>query len=279
MKVAFSEHCEISKEYDGTVITLQDYQSALKEMLKDIVEVLDKSDICYFIEGGTLLGAVRHRDIIPWDDDIDICFFLDDYGRLVAYLQKHLDADKYVVQCLDTDINYNVTQPIIKIRKKNTYVHTYDAIYERNNCIEKGIFIDFIEISRVPESNFTNTYYRNQALIRTLFLLLFNKLNINVVSLKKRHIKKARKFHELGKDSKLYGYGLNMTAWRKFYFNETTLLPLSSATFDDMCLPCPNDTDAYLTKAYGDYKTYPNLKEVELYHSKDVKLKSKFKKQ
>lgn len=278
MKVAFSECCEISKEYDGSIVTLRNYQFALKEMLKDVVVALDSSDIPYFIEGGTLLGAVRHQDIVPWDDDIDICFFLEDYERLVTYLQTHLDTEKYVVQCLDTDINYNVTQPIIKIRKKNTYVHTYDAIYERNNCLEKGIFIDFIEISRVPESILVNKYYRYQALVRTLFLLLFNKLNINVLFLKKRHIKKARKFHELGKKSTLYGYGLNMTAWRDFSFDETILFPLSSATFDDMNLPCPHDTDAYLTKAYGDYKSYPNLKEVELYHSKDVKLKSKFKK-
>lgn len=274
MKVKYSEHCVISKENDGTEITLQDYQRELKFMLKDVKKALDEMKVPYFIEGGTLLGAVRHQDIIPWDDDIDICFFINDYDKLLKGLHKNLDSSLYVVQCFDTDKNYNVTQPIIKVRKKNTYVHTYDAVYERNNCKEKGIFIDFIEITRVPKSVFLNRIYRYQALVRTLFLLGFNKLNINLTWLKKRHLKKAKAFHEKGKDSNLYGYGLNMVAWQNFCIEERVLFPFQSYTFGDITMPGPADADAYLRQTYGDYMEIPNLDEVELYHSKDVKLKS-----
>lgn len=274
MKVKYSDHCVISKEKDGSEITLQDYQQDLKFMLKDVKVALDAIDVPYFIEGGTLLGAVRHKDIIPWDDDIDICFFIQDYEKLIKGLQNMLDPTLYVVQCFDTDKNYNVTQPIIKVRKKNTYVHTYDAVYERNNCKEQGIFIDFIEITRIPESAFLNKIYRYQALVRTLFLLGFNMLNLNVTWLKKRHLNKARAFHEKGKNSKLYGYGLNMVAWQNFCIEEDVLFPFQNYMFGDVLLPGPANADCYLRKTYGDYMKFPDLDEVELYHSKDVKLKS-----
>lgn len=277
MKVKYSDHCVISEEYDGTKIILKDYQKALKAMLKDVKSALDGLEIPYFIEGGTLLGAVRHKGMIPWDDDIDICFFIDDYDTLLKGLQNELDSDLYVVQCFDTDVNYNVTQPIIKVRKKNTYVHTYDAIYEQNNCNEKGIFIDFIEITKIPESRLINKFYRYQALLRTIVLLLFNKMNINIKWLKKRHLKKAKIFHEKGSTSKLYGYGLNMVAWQNFCFSENVLFPLKEISFDDIRLPGPGNADAYLRQAYGDYMKLPNLDEVDLYHSKDVKLKSGYK--
>lgn len=276
MKIKYSPDCVISKEYDGSEITLSDYQKALKEMLKDVILVFETLKIPYFIEGGTLLGAVRHRDMIPWDDDIDLCFFIEDYDRLLAGLQAQL-KDIYAVQCFDTDPNYNVTQPLIKIRKKNTYVHTYDAVYERNNCTEKGIFIDLIVITKISESPWENLWYRKRALLRTLFLLGFNKLGINVTWLKRRHLKQAEKFHRRAINSHEYGYGLNMIAWQNMHIHESDLLPFCRLRFGDMELPAPADYDRYLRNCYGDYMQIPNLDTVELYHSRDVKLKSGYR--
>lgn len=49
------------------------------EMLQDIDEVCQQNNICYFADWGTLLGAVRHRGFIPWDDDLDICMLRKDF--------------------------------------------------------------------------------------------------------------------------------------------------------------------------------------------------------
>lgn len=274
MKIKYCENCIIGKENDGTPIYLTDYQDALMDMTRDIIKVLDEMDMMYYIDGGTLLGAVRHHDIIPWDDDIDICFPIDKYMELVKYLQKRLDPNKYVVQCLETDQNYDVTQPIIKVRKKGTHVDGYDAFYTRNNCKEGGIFIDFISVSDIPESSWLNRYYRGQALIRTIFLLALNKGNINWKWLKRRHLKQAEKFHRRGKDSPLIGYAISMIAWQDYRTEKKLMFPLKKLPFRDMMIYGPGETDPYLKRLYGDYLKYPNLEEVELMHSNNLRLKS-----
>lgn len=57
------------------------------EMLQDIDEVCQQNNICYFADWGTLLGAVRHRGFIPWDDDLDICMLRKDFDRFRDYVQ------------------------------------------------------------------------------------------------------------------------------------------------------------------------------------------------
>ena len=55
-----------------------------KNLLKDTIDVLNKNNIPYFLECGTLLGAYRHQDFIPWDDDLDICIKLEDHDKLMS---------------------------------------------------------------------------------------------------------------------------------------------------------------------------------------------------
>lgn len=60
------------------------------EVLEEITSLCRKHDIKYYASAGTLLGAVRHQGIIPWDDDIDISMKREDYQRFVYYAKKEL---------------------------------------------------------------------------------------------------------------------------------------------------------------------------------------------
>jgi hypothetical protein len=64
--------------------TPQKYVDWIYQMLKDLTEVLDEAGVTYWAEGGTLLGAVRHRGFIPWDDDADIGVPIEEENKLVA---------------------------------------------------------------------------------------------------------------------------------------------------------------------------------------------------
>ena len=79
-------------EYDPE--TLKHLQDVYLMMLKDFIKVCDENQIEYFLDGGSALGAVRHQGFIPWDDDIDIILFRDEYNRLIEILEK-LPQDKY----------------------------------------------------------------------------------------------------------------------------------------------------------------------------------------
>lgn len=64
--------------------------AAAMEVLSVVDDICRRNDIMYFADGGTLLGAVRHKGFIPWDDDIDISLKREDYNKLISILPKEL---------------------------------------------------------------------------------------------------------------------------------------------------------------------------------------------
>lgn len=68
---------------------MREVQEASLEVLKKIAEICEQEKIAYFFYGGTLIGAIRHKGFIPWDDDIDISMPRPDYERFCQYCEKH----------------------------------------------------------------------------------------------------------------------------------------------------------------------------------------------
>ncbi len=122
----------------------------LQVMLLQILNVVD--DICrrhglkYYLYGGTLLGAVRNQNIIPWDDDMDIVMMRDDYEKFAEICKTELPKG-YFYQTSLTDPEYpNIAA---KIRKDNTYVR--EKKWDNIN-LHKGIFIDILPLDHFPKS-------------------------------------------------------------------------------------------------------------------------------
>lgn len=72
-------------------LSIRENQEVALEILSVIADICDQNNFRYYLIYGTLIGAIRHRGLIPWDDDIDIMMPQDDYEQLLAYLGNHIE--------------------------------------------------------------------------------------------------------------------------------------------------------------------------------------------
>ena len=107
------------------------------EVLSVIREICERHNILWFADYGTLLGAVRHKGFIPWDDDLDIEMLYRDYKRLMEVLPFELPSN-LVLQTMHTDSNY--VAPYAKLRETDSYISEVNNI--GRNYKYNGVYID-----------------------------------------------------------------------------------------------------------------------------------------
>lgn len=125
--------------------TLEQLKITLLEIMSDFDAFCKTHQLSYFLIGGTLLGAVRHKGFIPWDDDLDVVMPRDDYQRFIKLFHEEAQT-KYVIQSIETDENYWL--PFAKLRKNLTL---YDDLPTRYVESHRGIFIDIFPLDHAQE--------------------------------------------------------------------------------------------------------------------------------
>ena len=126
-----------------TDISREDLRQAQKIMLyimKKIHEVCVKHNIKYWLDYGTLLGAIRHDGFIPWDDDLDICMMREDYEKFNKVAQAEL-GDEFFWQTpeTDTDLCYEYG----KVRLNGTLWQ--ETVWMHTDKLKNyGLFIDVV---------------------------------------------------------------------------------------------------------------------------------------
>ena len=243
------------------------------KLLKKIIKICGENEIPYFALGGTLLGAVRHKGFIPWDDDIDLGIPRSYYDRLISLI---MDDEEILEKNI---INLNVLQ-----FKKKDGILINDKVYD--------IYIDLFPLDGTPKQK----WERNLFLTKFLFFRTLYKLSIvdhlNIVNrgklgnfivnfMKKTHLDKIlntdRIINKVHKIAETYSFeessyvGNILGRYRKKeivkknIFGEGVLLP-----FEDIEINCPVDYDAYLKRIYGNYMQVPSVEE-RIPHFEEVK--------
>lgn len=124
------------------------------EMLVELDRICRKYHIKYNICAGTLLGAVRHKGFIPWDDDIDVRMLRREYKKFCRVCEKELDDSKFFLQNKDTDPGYRWYFGRI-LRKGTEYVRVGQEELEQKT----GVFIDIFPSDGIPENFLTKLLY------------------------------------------------------------------------------------------------------------------------
>lgn len=127
--------------------TLRQLQLIQLEMLIEVDRICKKCDIHYNIIAGTLLGAVRHRGYIPWDDDADVAFLRSEYEKFREACKTELDVTRFYFQDHRNTEGYRWGYG--KLRRKDTL---FLREYQEHMPYEQGVFIDIFPLDGVPNN-------------------------------------------------------------------------------------------------------------------------------
>ena len=131
------------------------------EMLKEVDRICRKNSIHYSLDGGTLLGAVRHRGFIPWDDDLDVMFLHDEYEKFYEACKTDLDTSRFFFQDYRTDPGYRWGYG--KMRRLGT---EYIKAGQEKLKQKTGICIDIFDFENMPDGE-----KKRKSFVRKMFCI------------------------------------------------------------------------------------------------------------
>lgn len=232
------------------------------EILKVVADICEKNGITYCLQGGTLLGAIRHNGFIPWDDDIDITMPRKDFEKFIKICANELPAE-YYLQSYKTD--KNSYKPYAKVKKNGTlFMETTDD----NIPGHQGIFIDIFPLDSTPNENGRNVFIKNKILCNVNNIMMI-KAGLHKRSAIKMIIAKVLPMTSLqriqqslmklaGNEEDMYFASMGGTLdIVKQTFPKSTYFPPVKHKFEDGEFYIPFDADYYLKRVYGDYMTLP----------------------
>lgn len=232
------------------------------DIFKNFIDVCHKLNLTYYMVHGSLLGALRVSDFMPYDDDIDVAMPRHDYEILMEKGQDLLP--KYLfLQSHKTDLEYPLA--FAKIRNINT---TFSQTIMKNLKINEGIYIDIFPIDNYPESNVMRKwisikekfygarissrlfYEKEQSFwkraVRSIVSFLYPSWNEAV----RARANLYTNLRDTGFVITIGGKPIERGISRKLFGNPILL------NFAGMSITCPEKTEKYLECIYGDYANY-----------------------
>ncbi len=246
---------------------LKQLQKTELQILSDVTQFCDQNGISYCLTSGTLLGAVRHKGFIPWDDDIDISMPRADFEKFLS-MAKNL-PDQY--ECVATRFNSDYPIGIVKVRKNGT-VMKEPAMAHLN--INHGVWIDIFPLDKVKNVeklskrakkinilttviNYKTASQKPKKLTTKMFCMVFSAFSVRTLDKWRTKIMTA----EEKTDAKYLVNFVSNLGYKNLLFNEDVYFPFKKATFEGLEFSVPASPEKWLTSAYGDYMTPPPVDE------------------
>lgn len=146
--VEMFKNADFREGVDLTEEQLAQLQRLLLEILQDMDSFCREYHICYYLGGGSALGAVRHKGFIPWDDDADVNMPRADYERFIEEFPRAM-GEKYWLHTPEHTHGHGLL--LARVRLKGTCVKTREDFFNNKEC---GAFVDVFVVDNVPDNPF-----------------------------------------------------------------------------------------------------------------------------
>lgn len=248
-------------------------------MLKKIDEFCKENDIKYFLMYGTLIGAVRHKGFIPWDDDVDIGMLREDYNKFMKLAKNGFKGDLLIENYkMHKGYGHNFGKVVLK----GTVWEEYFA--EGLDCLN-GIYIDVFPIDKTSNNKLlqmkqwivcivlvrmlllnTKYHYRKRGIKKILYSIgykvsglfskewLVTKLEKNATKYNNSNCNKRIPFQE--------NYSM-----KKQLFDDDAFKEVIPCSFENIEVMIPKRYDEILSINYGDYMKLPPKEQQVAHHS------------
>lgn len=252
-------HNDLKKKYNPEGSKLRDHQMKTLEILNLVKKICDQYKIPFWLEGGTLLGAVRHGGFIPWDDDLDIAIMSNDYKKLLTVLEGTL-VYPMVLQTCKTDKSFTLSYA--KIRNEKYSIAEKSGVDMHWHF--KGIYIDIfpmdygsIRFNQIGEriigySRPSKKWNRDINKLKYFYGRLCVKPMIKILRAIRYFTPKNYITYDL-----CGGWPLHV--------NKNDIFPLKKIIFEGQEMYAPNNTHKYLEQLYGDYMKIPSEKDRQVH--------------
>ena len=244
------------------MIDIRAVQNRLLEMACHIRCILERYEIPYIITYGTLLGAVRHKGFIPWDDDFDIYLFDDSYDYAISVLKSELPHDLFLEDRDSEPLYFHGWAHVKDLNSEAVCLQfPQDNVYSHH-----GLSIDLYKASLIPRENLTlfqlqerlnyiNRKFRHGFLDNDDYLRTKTRLMTQIDKERQRVI--------LSPDDMIYGF----MSLDGDYLEVNEVFPIKAYQFENHFFSGPNRYHDFLTRCYGNYLELPPVEKRKPHYS------------